>query len=98
MRPIFSAPPILLAAAILPAPPPGLAAAPRLAKTDRAIQQALNQGATSVRVIIRTPPACRAMVRQSLQAHGDTIVREHASISALTAVLHAGDVAEFDAS
>ncbi len=66
--------------------------AKRLAETDTSVRQALNQGATSVRVIIQTAQECLATVQQSLKAHGDVIVGEHASIGAFTAVVHASDV------
>src|SRR5205823_6463757 len=69
---------------------------PRLRKVDRSVQQSLDQGASAIRVILQTAPACRAAVRQALQAHGDNILGEHPSVNALTAVVHAADLAEFD--
>jgi serine protease AprX len=45
------------------------------------------------RVIIRVRPGARAAMRQTLQGHGDAVLAEHASLDALTAVVHGGDLA-----
>jgi serine protease AprX len=45
------------------------------------------------RVIIRVRPGSRAVIKQSLTGHGDQILGEHASIDALTAVIHGDDLA-----
>src|SRR5262245_22734204 len=71
-------------------------AAPRLRKVDTSSQKSLDAGAVSVRVIIRTPAGCRSGVRQALQAHGDTVLRENASVGSMTAVVHAQDLVQFE--
>lgn len=43
-------------------------------------------------MIIRARESARASIRQRLSAHGDSIVAEHPSIDALTAVVHADDL------
>src|SRR5437867_4282304 len=46
------------------------------------------------RIIIRVRQGSRAGLRTALAAHGDRILAEHDSIDALTAIVHAQDVAE----
>ena len=60
------------------------------AKLDRALQQV--RGGGPQRVIIRTKGS-RHAVRQALKEHGDRVNAEHPSIEALTAEVHADDLA-----
>jgi serine protease AprX len=63
-------------------------------KLDTTLQAVVENGETAPqRVIIRTRPGRRAALRESLRAHGDRILSEHASLDALTAVVHGGDLA-----
>jgi serine protease AprX len=45
------------------------------------------------RVIIRVRRGARAAMRQQLEQHGDSVLAEHASVEALTAVVHGDDLA-----
>src|SRR5436309_6685255 len=45
------------------------------------------------RVIVRVRPGARAALRQSLSSHNDLILAEHDSLDAITAVVHAEDLA-----
>src|SRR5579872_536928 len=86
---------LTMALAVLAAPHRPLTAATPPLHLDTALQAALGNGApSSQRVIIRTRPGSRALVRDSLIAHGDQILAEHESLDALTAVVHGGDLTE----
>ena len=49
------------------------------------------------RVIIRVQPGSLSAVRKTLSSHGDNVLAEHGSLDALTAVVHAEDLAELHA-
>jgi serine protease AprX len=63
------------------------------AKLDRALRGDIGtpRGAF-VRVIVRTRPSARDIVRGRVATHGDSIVADHPSIDAFAAVVHRGDV------
>lgn len=61
-------------------------------KVDHALREALAAGSSTEHVIIRTKPEARAAIRKALQAHGDRVVAEHASLSAISAEIHAEDI------
>jgi serine protease AprX len=67
----------------------------RFSKLDKALRAARLQGAH--RVIIQARPGARAALKRSLQQHGDVVAAEHAEIDALTAVVHANDLAALNA-
>jgi serine protease AprX len=48
------------------------------------------------RVIIRVQPGTLSSVRSLLTSHGDNVLAEHSAINALTAVVHAEDLAALD--
>jgi serine protease AprX len=65
------------------------------ARLDLRLREALDARRTEPqRVIIRVRGGQRSAMRQALQAHGDQVVAEHASLDALTAVVHGDDLAE----
>jgi hypothetical protein len=62
-------------------------------KLDLHLRAALDAGADEAqRVIIRVRPGERASLRQLLANHRDSILVEHDSLDAITAVVHAGDL------
>lgn len=63
--------------------------APR--KVDRLLAQQSSDGPR--RVIIRTKSGAKAIVRARLQGHGDSVYGDHRAIDALSATIHADDVA-----
>src|SRR4051812_33662507 len=63
-------------------------------KIDRALGDALKNGASTQNVIITLKPGHRAQMRELLRAHGDVVESEHASIDALVVTLHSNDVSE----
>jgi serine protease AprX len=66
----------------------------RVSRLDTALRAALDDAAAGPqRVIVRVRPERRAAVRDGLAAHGDQILSEHASLDALTAVVHRDDLA-----
>jgi len=70
----------------------GPRASPR-EKLDLHLRAALDAGADDAqRVIIRVRPGERASLRQLLANHGDSIVVEHDSLDAITAVVHPCDL------
>src|SRR5262245_15629386 len=97
MRTHYRLPQALALTAALAVPTTATASS-RFHKVDSSVTDAVNGGAANVRVILRTPPACRASVKQSLVSHGDTILSEQPRLSTLTAIVHAADVATLDAS
>jgi serine protease AprX len=65
----------------------------RTERLDANLRAALDDGAAKPqRVIIRVKPGSRTALRNGLTAHGDTILGEHESIDALTAVVHGEDL------
>lgn len=64
----------------------------RPGKVDHALRDAPAAGGSTEHVIIRTKPEARAAIREALQAHGDRVVAEHASLSAISAEIHAEDI------
>src|SRR5437867_11375756 len=90
--------PALTLTTALANPATAAAAGKSFHKVDSSVTDAVNRGAATVRVIVRTTPACRAAVKQSLLSHGDKILGEQASVSTLTAVVNAADLDAFDAS
>ena len=70
-----------------------LAASAQSQKIDENLAQAISNGCgTSQPVIIRTVPGYRALLRQALEAHGDTIKADHQSIHAISVDLHCADL------
>ncbi|MGH9348606.1 MAG: S8 family peptidase [Vicinamibacterales bacterium] len=66
----------------------------RRSSLDERLRREVETGnGASQRVIIRARARARAALRKQLVAHGDRIVAEHASIDALTAVVHGADLA-----
>ena len=62
-------------------------------KLDTHLTAVLTAGISEAqRVIVRVRPGTRPGLKSALSAHGDSIVAEHASIDALTAVVHADDL------
>jgi serine protease AprX len=59
-------------------------------KLDLALRNDTGDGVR--RVIIRTRPGTRALIRRALSAHGDRVQAEHPSIDAITADVHAEDL------
>ena len=65
------------------------------ARLDTSLRAILDDPAPQPqRVIIRVRPGSRAALGRSLTDHGDRILVEHDSLDALTAVVHAEDLAE----
>jgi serine protease AprX len=69
-----------------------VAAAPQHAHLDRAIRQALQNGAPTQHVIITFNPGCRDAWRNALQQHGDVVSGDHPLIDALSGEIHSQDV------
>jgi subtilisin family serine protease len=64
-------------------------------RLDMRLREALDAGRTEPqRVIIRVRDGERSALRRTLEAHGDHVLAEHASLEALTAVVHGDDLAE----
>ena len=61
-------------------------------KVDHALSESLNVGAPTQHVIITLKPGYRAEMRKRLEAHGDVVQSEYASIDALVAEIHSTDV------
>ena len=62
-------------------------------KLDESLQQAVDAGCPGPQaVIIRTKPGYRQGLRESLQAHGDSVVGEFVSIDAVAATVHCDDL------
>src|SRR5438876_1060260 len=95
----------VLFAAVLAVPQATVTAAgPRVVqhrgRLDTRLQAVLDETAPQPqRVIIRVRPGSQGALRDNLTAHGDQILAEHESLSALTAVVHGedlGDLADKD--
>jgi serine protease AprX len=67
-------------------------AGPRHARIDRAVRAALTSGAPTQNVIITVNAGCRAAIREALSRHGDTVADDFASIDAVAAKVHGGDI------
>ncbi len=65
----------------------------RHSKLDKILQEALAHPPKNTRVIIQTRPGSEDALKRTLQGHGDTIEREHASLHAFTATVHGEDLA-----
>ncbi len=66
----------------------------RLQRLDTTLRKVVERnGPEPQRVIIRVRRGSRAGLGQSLAAHGDTVIAEHRSIDAITAVIHGSDLA-----
>src|SRR5881398_1209304 len=64
-------------------------------KTDLAVDRSVRGGAMTVKVLITIDdPSLRLQIRQSLEAHGDTVKSEHPLVGAIAAEVHASDVAQ----
>src|SRR5688572_437195 len=75
------------------------AAARQHARLDTRLNEEVAAGrATAQRVIIRVRSGQRDAIRRSLEAHGDQVLAEHASVNALTAVVHGDDLASLASS
>lgn len=67
----------------------------KLHKLDGWLRATVDSQTTQAqRVIIRVQPGSLSAVRGSLSAHGDQVIAEHGSLDALTAIVHAEDLAE----
>ncbi|MGB2715074.1 MAG: S8 family peptidase [Vicinamibacterales bacterium] len=72
-------------------PAPGAASGHEHRKIDRLLTQQSSNGPR--RVIIRTKSGAKAVVKARLQGHGDSIYGDHEAIDALSAKIHADDLA-----
>ena len=71
----------------------GVSTVLRVTRLDATLQELVARGSQAPqRVIIRVKPGKRAALRQSLIAHGDQVLFDHASIDAITAVVHGLDL------
>jgi serine protease AprX len=65
----------------------------RLRRLDARLRVVAESGTDQPqRVIIRVAPGMRGAMRRALSEHGDTVLADHASAEALTAVVHADDL------
>src|SRR5258707_5540190 len=86
----------LLSAALIVASIAIPAAAKDKPKLDQALRRAANQPTTELDVIIRTVPGGHDLVRAKLVAKGRKVSGEHVSISAISATVAVGDLADLD--